>query len=118
MRSRKRTNQPGGAMRPVRSSTLSTCVLFLLALALTVGTAAASGSARLPREVLPTFERIKLNLDARKKSYAGTVHIDLSVKSAVDSFQFHSEGINLPGVTLRDGKSPGPLPHPPAGAPL
>ncbi|HXL15267.1 MAG TPA: M1 family metallopeptidase [Methylomirabilota bacterium] len=102
-------------MRPARSVTLSTRVPLLLLLVLSAGTAAASGSARLPREVLPTFERIKLNLDARKKSYAGTAHIDLSVKSAVDSFQFHSEGITLRGVTLRNGKAPVPSTHTQAG---
>src|SRR5438552_7568141 len=91
-------------MRPVRPSTLSTCFVFLLTVPFFAGTGFASGSARLTREVLPTFERIKLNLDARKKSYSGTAHIDLSVKSAVDSFQFHSEGITLRRVTLRSAK--------------
>jgi len=102
-------------MRPVRVSTLSTCLVFLLALAFHAGTAAASGSARLQRDVLPTFERLKLSLDARKKSYSGTAHIDLSVKAAVDSFQLHSEGLALQRVTLRSAKALVPSTHTQSG---
>src|SRR5438874_3583743 len=65
-----------------------------LALLLTIAAPApalASGSGRLLRDVLPTFERLKLDLDARKLRYSGSASIDLRVTTAVDSFQLHSE---------------------------
>src|SRR5207245_1318978 len=77
---------------------------LLLALAMPATTALASGSGRLLRDVLPTSERLKLNLDARKASYTGSAHIDLHVVSAADSFQFHSEGLTLRRLTLRNAK--------------
>jgi alanyl aminopeptidase len=79
-------------------------LLITVFLASFVSSAFASGSGRLQRDVLPVSERIKLNLDARKKSYSGSAMIDLRVVAAVDSFQFHSEGLQLTRVTLRRGK--------------
>ncbi len=93
-----------------RFTVLPTFVAFLV-LALSAGNAIASGSGRLRRDVEPTFERLKLNLDARQKSYAGSAHIDLLVKTAVDSFEFHSEGLTLRRVTLRNAKAIVPSTH-------
>src|SRR5262249_1517401 len=94
----------GGSMSLPRSAPVLGIVLFL-ALAFPAKSALASGSGRLDRDVLPTSERLKLNLDARQKDYTGTAHIELSVKSAVDSFQFHSEGLKLKSVVLRGAKA-------------
>jgi len=85
-----------------------------LALLLTISVPArgfASGSGRLLRDVLPTSERLKLNLDARKKSYSGSASIQLRATTAVDSFQFHSEGLKLTRVTLRRAKVLVPSSH-------
>ncbi len=98
-------------MRSARPFGLIPGVILLLALAMPATSALASGSGRLLRDVLPTSERIKLNLDARKPSYSGSAHIDLHVVTAVDSFQFHSEGITLRRVTLRNAKGIVPSTH-------
>src|SRR6185295_4524495 len=97
-------------MSPRFASALSGLALFLV-LALPAKTTLASGSGRLLREVLPTAERLKLNLDARKKTYSGTATIDLNVTTAVDSFQFHSEGLKLTAVALKKGKVIGASTH-------
>src|SRR5438477_4975302 len=84
---------PGGSMRPARTLAISTLLAALiLALTLPTNAAFASGSGRLGKDVLPTFERLKLNLDARKEAYSGSAHIDLRAVTSVDSFQLHSEG--------------------------
>jgi aminopeptidase N len=87
----------------------------LLAFFLPSGSAHASGSERLRREVLPTFERIKLNLDARKKDYMGSASIDLQVVTAADSFQFHSEGLTIRSVSLHAAKRIVPVTYAAAG---
>ncbi|HEY2924120.1 MAG TPA: M1 family metallopeptidase, partial [Candidatus Eisenbacteria bacterium] len=86
-----------------------------LLLLLPANNAMASGSERLRREVLPTFERIRMNLDARKPDYSGSARIELRVVTAVDSFQFHSEGLTLRRVTLRDAKKIVPSAHASSG---
>ena len=92
-------------MRPARALAVPMLLAVLLLVpAFRASTAFASGSERLRREVLPTYERLKLNLDARKKTYSGSAHIDLRVTTSVDSFQFHSEGLTLRRVTLRTQK--------------
>jgi len=98
-------------MRSARPHALIPGIILLLALAMPATTALASGSGRLLREVLPTSERLKLNLDARKPSYTGSAHIDLRVVAAVDSFQFHSEGLTLRSLTLRNVKGVVPSTH-------
>src|SRR5688572_9610189 len=90
---------PGGPMRSARTIGLTSLFAFALLLTAATNEARASGSERLRREVLPTFERVKLNLDARKPDYTGSASIDLKVVTAVDSFQFHSEGLTLRRVT-------------------
>ena len=78
-------------------------------------TAGASGSERLRRDVVPTFESISLNLDARKPGYTGSVRIDLRVDAATDSFQLNSEGLTLGRLTLRGAKGIVPSTHRAAG---
>ena len=91
----------------------------LLTLALAVTALAtdvlASGSGRLRRDVLPTFEAITLNLDADTTDYTGSVRIQLAVKTAVDSFQLHSEGLTVKRLTLRNTKGFLPASFRPAG---
>src|SRR5436853_7438129 len=66
----------------------------------------ATGSGRLPRDVLPTSEHLKLNLDARKPRYSGSAVIQLRAMTAVDSLQLHSEGLTLTRVTVTRGRAP------------
>ena len=97
-------------MSSPRSAPVLALAVFL-AFTLAAKSALASGSGRLLRDVLPTSERLKLNLDARKKTYSGSAHIDISVKTAVDSFQFHSEGLTIGRLVLRNAKAIVPSTH-------
>jgi len=70
-------------------------------------TAAEAGDshdpARLSRDVVPTFEAIRLDLDAGKKGYAGSVTIDLKVESPTDSFRLHARDLTITRVALMRG---------------
>jgi alanyl aminopeptidase len=63
----------------------------------------ASDPARLSREVRPTLESVQLDMDARLKSYSGSVTIELSADAPVDSFRLHARDMTLQRVTLRRG---------------
>jgi len=91
-------------MRPAPAIAVSALFAVVLVLGLPTSTALASGSGRLGRDVLPTYERLKLNLDARKEAYSGSAHVDLRALTSVDSFQFHSEGLTIRSLTLRTAK--------------
>ncbi len=82
------------------TSPLLPAVLLLLA-----AESHASDSARLSRNVLPTFESVRLDVDARLKEYSGSVTIELSVRAPVDSFRLHARELKLERVTLRRGES-------------
>src|SRR5262249_58691699 len=58
---------------------------------------------RVGQDVQPTFQRVRLRLDPDKRTYSGSVHVDLKVANATDSVRFHAEGQKLTRVTLRQG---------------
>ena len=58
---------------------------------------------RLGRDVVPTFSSVRLRLDPEKRSYTGSVHVELKVANATDTIRFHAEGQRLTRVTLRQG---------------
>ena len=86
---------------------LSRSVTSLLpaALLLVAADSYAADPARLSRDVLPTFETVRLNVDARGKEYSGSVTIELNVRAAADSFRLHAREMTLQRVTLRRGTS-------------
>src|SRR5512147_3245263 len=90
-------------------------VVFALAVSTLCADAIASGSGRLRRDVLPTFEAVTLNLDADSSEYTGSVRIDISVQTTVDSFQLHSEGLAIKRLTLRNSRGFLPASFRPAG---
>ena len=99
----------GPTVRPLQ-------ILFIAGLTLVNPAGAfASGSGRLGRDVEPAFESLKLTLDAGKPGYTGLAHVDLRVRVATDSFQFHSEGITLKRVILRGAKGIVPSTHAQSG---
>jgi len=65
--------------------------------------ARASDPARLTRDVMPTFESVRLDVDARLKTYSGSVTIDLTAGAPADSFRLHAREMTLEHVTLRRG---------------
>jgi alanyl aminopeptidase len=83
---------------------------IVLALAVLVPSLAAVATpsraelGRLPTDVKPTFEEIRLNLDPRKSDYTGSVRIELQVTRATSTIQFHAQEMKLTKVILK-GKS-------------
>lgn len=64
-------------------------------------------SLRLNTDVVPTFERIALTVDARQRTYSGTVDIDLKIPRPTTTLRFHARDIRQMTYTLRaaDGTS-------------
>src|SRR5881409_427346 len=66
---------------------------------------------RLAHDVVPTAEAVKLDLDARRTDYSGSVRIELAVESPADSFRLHARDMNLARLTLRRGNAVIPTTH-------
>src|SRR6187399_721397 len=91
----------GGSMfRAVLRAALA--LLAPLALATAVR-AEEAPDVRLGRDVIPTFQSIRLHLDADKRNYSGSTHTDLNVAKATKVVQLHAEGQQLKRVSLRQG---------------
>ncbi|HVR98006.1 MAG TPA: M1 family aminopeptidase [Thermoanaerobaculia bacterium] len=75
---------------------------LLIFLALFAGSPAAWAAVdvRLGRDVVPTFEAVRLRLDADRPGYSGSVHMTLAVKKPTETFRFHAEGQTLERVAL------------------
>lgn len=79
-------------------------VLLIVAALVPVAHAADEApDVRLGRDVVPTFQRIRLRLDPDKRSYSGAVRVELAVARATDTVRFHSEGQRLTRIVLRQG---------------
>ncbi len=79
-------------------------VAACLAVFLGLATAAASARAevgRLPTDIVPSFEAIRLNLDADKMDYTGSVRVELKVMKPTKEIQFHAQEMKLEKVVLR-----------------
>ncbi len=63
--------------------------------------AAEALDVRLGRDVVPTFQQVRLKLDPDKRSYSGRVHVELDVLVPTDTVRFHAEGQRLTRITLR-----------------
>ena len=70
----------------------------------TANAIAADDPARLKRDVVPTSESIRLELDPASKNYSGTVTIELDVKVQTQSFRLHAQDMTLTRIALRRGK--------------
>jgi len=77
-------------------------LLALLAL-VPAARAADAPDVRLGRDVVPTFQSIRLHLDADRRSYSGTTRTDLKVAKATNTVRLHAEGQKLVRVALRQG---------------
>jgi alanyl aminopeptidase len=60
---------------------------------------------RLPTDVTPTFQSIRLTLDPDKPDYTGTVRVELRVAKPVEAILFHAQDMKLESVVLRGKKS-------------
>ena len=93
-------------MTPSRPNRTVPALLLLALLAgPAVRLAAAEEVHRLQPEIQPTFQEIRLDLDARKQDYAGSVRIELKVATEVQSIQFHAQEMKLTRVLLQDKKA-------------
>src|SRR5262247_881589 len=91
---------PASAPRvPVRALAALAACLVLAPLA----HAEEAPDIRLGRDVSPTFQRIRLKLDPDKRSYSGSVHVELKVANATDTIRFRAEGQKLTRIALTQG---------------
>ena len=92
----------------VRRAVLAVLIPACLGLALAVSAreVGAEEILRLPADVLPTFQEIRLDLDARKLDYSGSVRIDLRVGKEVPAIHFHAQQMTLTRVELKGKKGP------------
>ncbi len=81
--------------------------LVLLAFAALVPAAAAGAEeqadVRLGADVVPTFQSIRLKLDADQRNYSGAIHTDLRVAKATNIIRLHAEDQDFQRVSLRQG---------------
>ena len=94
----------GTSLAPLRRLALLTlavaCLLFAQPHAVR---ADDTPDVRLGNDVRPTFQLIKLRLDPDKRSFSGSVHVELKVARATDTIRFHAEGQRLTRVALAQG---------------
>jgi len=90
-------------------------IMWLVAIMLVASVAHAADDGRLDPNVSPTFERVKLNLDASKTNYNGSVVIDLTVKEPTSTFRLHAEEMEFDKAELRRDKETIGIEFEPAG---
>jgi cytosol alanyl aminopeptidase len=76
---------------------------LMLAIAAIVPLAAASiahSANRLPTDVVPTYQSVRLRIDADSTTYSGKVQIQLKVKKPTKIIQLYADGQNLTRVHL------------------
>lgn len=89
--------------RHVRSLAAS-LILLLSSSALSLAeTPASKPEVRLPLDPRPVFQRVSLRLDPDKRSYTGSVDVDLDVKGRPAQLMFHAEGQRLTRIALTQG---------------
>jgi alanyl aminopeptidase len=96
--------------KPRRSAVTALVVLALAALPATVRSAPAA-EARLGHAVAPTFEAVRLKLDAGQTDYSGSVRVDLRASEPASTFRFHAEGQKLTRLALFQGDREVPVQH-------
>ncbi|HXO20145.1 MAG TPA: M1 family aminopeptidase, partial [Thermoanaerobaculia bacterium] len=111
--------------RPALAAALA-ALLLAPAAAYAAASAPPAPDVRLGDDVAPTFEAVRLDLDAAKADYRGSVRVDLTVRRAVSAFRFHALGQTFTRTALwREGRAvpvrierDGPVATATAAAPL
>ena len=77
--------------------------IALLALAVLAPTLALAQTdpSRLGRDVLPTFESVRLAVDPARPDFTGSAHVELKVVRAASTFAFHADGPVISALRLR-----------------
>ena len=78
-----------------------TLAFAVVAVALTTARAAPAESVRLDHKIAPTFEAVRMAVDAGSEGYRGSVQIELTANERAGSFQFHARGLTLGRIQLR-----------------
>jgi alanyl aminopeptidase len=84
----------------LRPRSLSALVLVVAALAPSPGLAQTDPS-RLGRDVLPTFESVRLTVDPARPEFTGSAHVELKVVRETATFAFHADGPVVSALKLR-----------------
>ena len=79
---------------------LDPLVLAGVALAALGSAAARADDSRLGRAVVPTFQAVELEVDARRSDYRGQVEIAIEVKEGTDRFRLHAREMTLTSLRL------------------
>jgi len=64
---------------------------------------AAAPEVRLPADPRPSFQHIALRLDPDKRSYSGSIDVELAVQGRPQQVLFHAEGQRLTRIVLTQG---------------
>ena len=90
---------------------LRTLLLFTAALAVIVLPCAGSAdeAERLPGDAIPSFQAIRLNLDAGKMDYTGTTRVMVRIPKATKTIHFHAQEMKLTNVVLKGKAKSWPL---------
>jgi alanyl aminopeptidase len=75
-------------------------LLLALAALLPAVPAGAALNNRLERDVVPTFESLKLKLDPSRPDYSGAAHIEIHVAKATDTFSLYAKDMDVISVRL------------------
>lgn len=67
--------------------------------------ARAEDILRLPTEIRPTYQEIRLELDPRKMDYSGSTRTELKIASEVQAIHFHAQQMTLTRVVLQSKKA-------------
>jgi aminopeptidase N len=70
------------------------------------GRESTADGGRLRREVIPTFEALRLVVDADRPDYSGSAHIDLQATRTVRQFRFHARDMALNRIVLTGSDGP------------
>ena len=65
-------------------------IFSFVALLLAAPSFAETESNRLPTDVTPTFQSVRLDLDADKPDYTGSTRIEITVLRQVPAIHFHA----------------------------
>jgi len=88
-------------MTDPRASRAPMIVAIAIAIALAAPAFGDDTSTRLPVDVSPTFQSIRLVLDADKPGYTGSTRIEITVRKEVSEIRFHALEMQLSRIRLR-----------------
>ena len=87
-------------MRSLRPWRMRAIIALVATAAGLHGGADAAPNHRLDRDVVPTFESVKLRIDPARPDYFGAVRIDVRVVTPTDSFRLYAKDLDVISVGL------------------